>query len=154
MLSCALLALQSDGVVGAASCVARGAAEPATERLTQTAGAHTAAIRMLPLPPQPAGVWSREPLAAHARDAASSDVPSAPTKITKSSLARERGRRMPAANLLTPCAFDISSATTKSTPAATTNTCLRAGQLTSGGRHSAPCKRTTESAPQYCGRSS
>ena len=63
MLSCALLALQSDGVVGAATCVARGAAVPATERLKQIAGAHTAAIRMLRLPPLEA-LGVREPLAA------------------------------------------------------------------------------------------
>ncbi len=67
-MSCARLALQSDGVVGTATCVARGAAVPATERLKQIAGAHTAAIRMLPLPPQSPGVWSMEPLAAMAAD--------------------------------------------------------------------------------------
>ena len=64
----ARLALQSDGVVGTVTCVARGAAVPATERLKQIAGAHTAAIRMLPLPPQSPGVWSMEPLAAMAAD--------------------------------------------------------------------------------------
>ena len=63
-----MLASQSDGVVGAATCVAREAAVPATERLKQIAGAHTAAIRMLPLPPQSPGVWSMEPLAAMAAD--------------------------------------------------------------------------------------
>jgi hypothetical protein len=68
MLSCALLALQSDGVVGPATCVARGAAVPAIERSKQIAGAHTAAIRTLPLPPQSPGVWSMEPLAAMAAD--------------------------------------------------------------------------------------
>ena len=68
MLICALLALQSDGVVGAATCVARGAAVPVMERLKQIAGAHTAAIRTLPLPPQSPGVWSMEPLAAMAAD--------------------------------------------------------------------------------------
>ena len=68
MLSRALLALQSDGVAGAATCVARGAAVPATERLKQIAGAHTAAIRMLPLPPQSPGFWSMKPLAAMAAD--------------------------------------------------------------------------------------
>ena len=68
MLSCALLALQSDGVVGAATCVARGAAVPVIECLKQIAGAHTATIRMLPLPQQSPGVWSMEPLAAMAAD--------------------------------------------------------------------------------------
>ena len=69
MLSCALLALQSDGVVGAATCVAHRVAvlSPRIERLKQLAAAHTAGIRRIAccgLRRSVQAFWSREPLAA------------------------------------------------------------------------------------------
>ena len=69
MLSCALLALQSDGVVGAATCVAHRVAvlSPRIQRLKQLAAAHTAGIRRIAccgLRRSDQAFWSREPLAA------------------------------------------------------------------------------------------